>query len=219
MSILRTALAALVAAFVAAPAAAQLELKIMAPAAPGGGWDQTARAMQHAMVAAGVAKSVQVTNVPGAGGTVGLAQLASAAKGDGAQLMVNGFVMVGAILANKSPVTLEQTTPIARLTGEYLASWCRRRFAIGTVADLAAAVKADPGKVPGPAARPAASTTSPRRCSPRPSAAIRPGSTTSPSPAAARRSPPSRRQGHGRRFRSTASSRARSGRASCACSP
>ena len=46
-----------------APAAAQqLELKLMAPAAPGGGWDQTARSMQQALVAAGVARSVQVTD-------------------------------------------------------------------------------------------------------------------------------------------------------------
>ncbi|HEX7791246.1 MAG TPA: tripartite tricarboxylate transporter substrate binding protein, partial [Afipia sp.] len=54
--------------------AQQLELKLMAPAAPGGGWDQTARSMQQALVAAGVARSVQVTNVPGAGGSVGIAQ-------------------------------------------------------------------------------------------------------------------------------------------------
>src|SRR6187455_1347346 len=45
----------------------QLELKIMAPAAPGGGWDQTARSMQQALVAAKIARSVQVTNVAGAG--------------------------------------------------------------------------------------------------------------------------------------------------------
>ena len=43
----------------------QLELKLMAPAAPGGGWDQTARSMQQALVAAKIARSVQVTNVPG----------------------------------------------------------------------------------------------------------------------------------------------------------
>ena len=36
----------------------QLELKVMAPAAPGGGWDQTARAMQQALVAAKIARSV-----------------------------------------------------------------------------------------------------------------------------------------------------------------
>ena len=37
----------------ATPALAQMELKIMAPAAPGGGWDQTARSMQQALVASG----------------------------------------------------------------------------------------------------------------------------------------------------------------------
>jgi putative tricarboxylic transport membrane protein len=97
-------------------AAAQMELKIMAPAAPGGGWDQTARSMQRALTAAGLAKSVQVTNVPGAGGSIGIAQFANNSKGDPNQLMVNGFVMVGALLLNKSPVTLDQVTPIARLT-------------------------------------------------------------------------------------------------------
>ena len=51
---------------------AQTELKIMAPAAPGGGWDQTARSMQQALTQSGLAKSVQVTNVPGAGGTIGM---------------------------------------------------------------------------------------------------------------------------------------------------
>ncbi len=130
----------------AAPAAAQLELRIMAPAGPGGGWDQTARAMQWAMVASGAAKSVQVINVPGAGGTVGLAQLINA-KGDGNQLMVNGLVMVGAIITNKAPVTLDKVTPIARLTGEYLAIVVPASSPIKDAKALAAAVKENPGKV------------------------------------------------------------------------
>ena len=79
----------------ATSAMAQSELKIMAPAAPGGGWDQTARSMQQALTQSGIVKSVQVTNVPGAGGTIGLAQFVNGAKGDGNQLMVNGYVMVG----------------------------------------------------------------------------------------------------------------------------
>jgi putative tricarboxylic transport membrane protein len=123
------------------------ELKIMAPAAPGGGWDQTARSMQQALMQAGIVKSVQVTNVPGAGGTIGLAQLVNAAKGDAGQLMVNGYVMVGAILTNKSPVTLEQTTPIARLTAEYEAIVVPADSPIKSAKDLAAAIKTDPGKV------------------------------------------------------------------------
>jgi putative tricarboxylic transport membrane protein len=126
-------------------AAAQMELKLIAPAAPGGGWDQTARSMQQALVASGAAKSAQVTNVPGAGGTVGLAQFVNSK--DPNQLMVNGFVMLGAILTNKSPVTLDQTTPIARLTAETEAIVVPAESPIKTAKDLAAAVKADPGKV------------------------------------------------------------------------
>jgi putative tricarboxylic transport membrane protein len=134
-------------AIMATSAFAQLaELKIIAPAAPGGGWDQTARSMQQAMVAAGVAKSVQVINVLGAGGTVGLAQLVNS-KGDGNQLMVNGFVMVGAILLNKSPVSLEQVTPIARLTEETEVVVVPVDSPIKNAKDLAAAIKADVSKV------------------------------------------------------------------------
>ena len=55
-------------------------LRIMAPAAPGGGWDQTARAVGQALQAAGLASSVQVTNVPGAGGTIGIAQFVNAPR-------------------------------------------------------------------------------------------------------------------------------------------
>jgi putative tricarboxylic transport membrane protein len=133
----------------AAPALAQqpLELKIMAPAAPGGGWDQTARSMQQALVQAGIAKSVQVTNVAGAGGSVGIAQFVNSAKGDGNQLMVNGFVMVGALAMNKSPVTLDQVTPIARLTEEIQVIVVPANSPIKDAKDLAAALKADIAKV------------------------------------------------------------------------
>ena len=132
----------------AGPATAQqLELKLMAPAAPGGGWDQTARAMQQAFVATGIARSVQVINVPGAGGSVGIAQFVNSAKGDGNQMMVNGFVMVGALAMNKSPVTLEQVTPIARLTEEIQVIVVPANSPLKTAQDLAAALKADVAKV------------------------------------------------------------------------
>src|SRR5215204_218606 len=124
----------------------QLELKIMAPAAPGGGWDQTARSMQQALVAAKIARSVQVTNVAGAGGSVGLAQFVNGAKGDGNQLMVNGFVMVGSLIMNKSPVSLEQVTPIARLTEETQVIVVPANSPIKTAKDLADAVKKDVAK-------------------------------------------------------------------------
>lgn len=144
---LAAVMAAFAASLLAAPASAQVELKIMAPAAPGGGWDQTARAMQQALTTAKLARTVQVMNVPGAGGSVGLAQLINAAKGDPHQLMVNGFVMVGALLANRSAVSLGQATPIARLTEEVQVIVVPAASPIKSAQDLAAAVKADPAKV------------------------------------------------------------------------
>jgi putative tricarboxylic transport membrane protein len=94
-------------------------LTIVAPAAPGGGWDQLAREMQREIERQVLAATVQVENVPGAAGTIGLAQLINGRRGDGGVLLVNGLVMLGAILWNQSPVSITQVTPIARLTGEY----------------------------------------------------------------------------------------------------
>src|SRR5262249_57640617 len=81
------------------------------------------------------------------GGRVGMAQFGNGAKGDGNQLMVNGFVMVGALAMNKSPVTLEQVTPIARLTEETQVIVVPASSPIKTAQDLAAALKADIAKV------------------------------------------------------------------------
>ena len=135
-----------VATVLATSAAAQTELKIIAPAAPGGGWDQTARSMQQALIAEKLVRSAQVTNVPGAGGTVGIAQFINN-KGDGNTLMVNGFVMVGALLLNKSPVTLDQVTPIARLTEETQVIVVPANSPIKNAKDLADAVKKDIARV------------------------------------------------------------------------
>ncbi|MBN8494258.1 MAG: tripartite tricarboxylate transporter substrate binding protein [Burkholderiales bacterium] len=146
----RAAVAAAITLFACASsgfAQTPLELKITAPAGAGGGWDSTSRAMQQAMTATGAAKSVQVVNVPGAGGTVGLAQFVNNAKGDGNQLMMMGVTMVGAVLTNKAPVTLDQVTPIARLTQDALVVVVPASSPFKTLADLAAALKADTSKV------------------------------------------------------------------------
>lgn len=123
-------------------------LKIFVPAAPGGGWDQTARTIEQVLRATGAVKGVQITNVGGAGGAVGLPQFLNQWKGQGNALMVAGMVMVGAIIANKSPVRLAQATPIARLTGEFLALVAPAQSPFASAKDFAAALKADPTKVP-----------------------------------------------------------------------
>ena len=120
-------------------------LTIMAPAAPGGGWDQTAREMQQALRQSGLARTVQVQNVPGAGGTIGLAQLVNFHQGDPTLLMATGLIMVGAVLTNESPVTMADTTPIARLLGEYEILVVPAASPYRTVAELVKDWKADPG--------------------------------------------------------------------------
>lgn len=122
-------------------------LKLFVPANPGGGWDQTARSMEQALKGAGLIKAAQVTNVGGAGGAVGLPQFVNQWKGQGNALMVGGMVMVGALIANKSPVKLTQVVPIARLTGEYQIVVVPANSPHKSMQDLVAAFKADPTKV------------------------------------------------------------------------
>ncbi|MBK4216889.1 tripartite tricarboxylate transporter substrate binding protein [Paracoccus caeni] len=138
-------LATLLAGAVALPALA--DYTIIAPANPGGGWDQTARTMQTVMQEEGISPRTQVQNVPGAGGTIGLAQFASQNSGNGEALIVGGYVMVGAILTNNSPVSLQDVTPIARLTGEYEAIVVPAASPIQDMQGLVDAMRADPGAV------------------------------------------------------------------------
>src|SRR5262245_12546573 len=94
------------------------QLRIVAPAAPGGGWDQTARVMQQVLQRAGLVRSAPVENIPGAAGTIGLARFIGAERGRDDTVLVSGLIMLGGIVTHHSPVTLRDVTPIARLTGE-----------------------------------------------------------------------------------------------------
>jgi putative tricarboxylic transport membrane protein len=134
-------------ALTSSPALAQLKsVEIMAPANPGGGYDQHARAMQQVMQELNLASGVQVVNVPGAGGTIGLSQFVTGKKrGNG--LMITGLGMIGATLINKSPVSLDQVKPLARLTGEYQPIIVSADSPLRTMNDLFAKFKADPGSV------------------------------------------------------------------------
>lgn len=120
-------------------------LEIIAAAGPGGGYDTLARTVQQIAQERKLISNAQVINVPGAGGTVGLAQFVNAKKPNG--LLTIGLGMVGAITLNKSPVTLEQITPAARLQGEYQPLVVSAKSDIKTLDDLMAKYKADPGSV------------------------------------------------------------------------
>ena len=93
-------------------------VELIAPAAPGSGWDQTSRAVQASLKTDNLAKSIEVRNVPGASGTVALAQVAPQ-KGKKDLLVASGLAMMSGIITNGTSVTLDDLTPLARVVGEY----------------------------------------------------------------------------------------------------
>ena len=122
-------------------------INMFVPAAPGGGWDGTARAIERAAKAAGLVGTMQFENVGGAGGMVGLPRFVNQRKGQGNSLMVGGSVMVGAAISNKSPVTMRNVTPIARLTEEAGVVVVPASGKIKTWNELVAALKSNPKAV------------------------------------------------------------------------
>ncbi|PSK99926.1 putative tricarboxylic transport membrane protein [Murinocardiopsis flavida] len=122
-------------------------LRIMVPNTPGGGYDITARSASRALEDSKLARNVEVFNLPGAGGTVGLGRTVSE-KGNGKLLMSMGLGVVGASFTNKSKATLDQTTPIARLTEEPDVIVVPKGSKYDTIGELVKDWKADPGKVP-----------------------------------------------------------------------
>jgi putative tricarboxylic transport membrane protein len=122
-------------------------LRIIAPAAPGGGWDQTARVMQQVVQQAGIVRTAPVENIPGAAGTIGLARFIGAERGNGDAVMISGLIMLGGIVTDRSPVTLHDVTPIARLTGEYEVIVVPGASRFQSLAELLAAFKARPESI------------------------------------------------------------------------
>lgn len=139
---------ALASVFAATTAHADLSrIDIMVPSGVGGGWDQTGRALQQALRTEKISMNAQVTNVPGAGGTIGLAQFVTTKKGRPNSLLIGGFTLVSAAITNKSAVTISNVTPIARLTGEYEILVVPNNSPLRNLGDLVAKLKADPRSV------------------------------------------------------------------------
>ena len=130
-----------------ASAQAIANLKMMIPANPGGGWDQTGRALGAAMQSAKAVQSVQFDNKGGAAGHDRPGAVRQRAKGDPNAMLIGGMVMVGGIVLNKSPVDLNMVTPLARLTSEYEVVVVPANSPFKSMADLVKAFKADPGKI------------------------------------------------------------------------
>jgi putative tricarboxylic transport membrane protein len=115
----------------------------MAPAATGGGFDTTARLVQRALTEEKlVSTNVTVSNVPGAGGTVGMAQLLKN-KGDSHTLIVVGRVTIGSQITGKTEAKVSQLTPIARLMGETEVIVTPKSSPYASIKDVIDALKKD----------------------------------------------------------------------------
>ncbi|QCU77134.1 tripartite tricarboxylate transporter substrate binding protein [Citricoccus sp. SGAir0253] len=125
-------------------ATARSKLVLMAPAAPGGGWDGFARESQQAIKSGGISNNVQVVNVPGAGGTIGLGQFAQM-DGRSDMLMVTGGVMVGAVELADSGTTLDDVEPVARLADDFAALVVPASSPYQTLDEFIEAWRKDPG--------------------------------------------------------------------------
>ena len=118
-------------------------LRIVIPANPGGGWDQTGRALGAALTAAGASDQVEYENIGGKGGTVGLAKYVEKYGNDANTLFMGGMVMVGAVALQKPAVDMTQIQPLARLTSDYLVAAVAASSPIKNTKDLTDALRAD----------------------------------------------------------------------------
>ena len=122
-------------------------LRVMVPNSPGSGYDTTARAWAQVLEDEGLVEQLEVFNLEGAGGTVGLQRLVNE-EGNAELLMQMGLGVVGAQFSNQSEATLDQTTPIVRLIEEAEAIVVPAASPYQSLDDLVTAWEADPGNVP-----------------------------------------------------------------------
>ncbi|GIZ99381.1 tricarboxylic transport membrane protein [Tsukamurella sp. TY48] len=120
---------------------------LIAPAGAGGGWDLVMRESQAIMRKDKIATNIQVINVPGAAGTIGLSRLHSM-PGRADVAMVGGTGLVAGVQQTKSAVKVSDVTPIARIFEEYDVLVVPANSPYKTVDDLVAAWKSNPQSLP-----------------------------------------------------------------------
>lgn len=120
-------------------------LRITIPAAPGGGWDQTARNLAAAMRSAGVVNEVVFDNRGTAPGVIGLGYFITSSKGDAQAWLIGGAPLLGRLALTPAGYALNQAmhvVPLARLTSEPLVVVVAASSKLLNLRDLLDALKA-----------------------------------------------------------------------------
>ena len=118
------------------------ELRIVIPANPGGGWDQTGRALGTALQTTRLVERVQYENIGGKAGTIGLTQFVERYNGTPNTLLVAGMVMLGGIALQRPAVDLTRVNALAELTSDYMVVAVPAASPLKSVKDLAARLAA-----------------------------------------------------------------------------
>jgi tripartite-type tricarboxylate transporter receptor subunit TctC len=148
---MKTTLAAFAFAFALLPAGAQSwperPVKVIVPFGPGGFTDVAARILQKELAAA-IGQSVVIENKPGAGSTIGTAEVANA-KPDGYTLaMVSTTHVISPHLYRQMPYdALRDFTPVMKLAEGPYVLVVHPSLPAKNVTELIALAKAQPGKI------------------------------------------------------------------------
>lgn len=127
-------------------ATSRSNLSIIAGAATGGGWDTTARAIQEVSRSESIVNNLQVVNIPGAGGLIALESLAQS-QGNENRLLITGGGMIASSVIAQPGVSIEDVTPIARMTEEYSVIAVPADSEFATLEDFTAAWTENPSSV------------------------------------------------------------------------
>ena len=133
-----TALALLVALPVSAQSFGRLEFIV--PGGPGSGQDQAARAFEEALRAEKLITGGQIIHYAGGGGMIAVSQFLTGKVGNGNAVVTQGAGHLSFPLSNKTPVSLNDVIPLARIAGEYELLVVRTNSEFKTVEDLIANV-------------------------------------------------------------------------------
>lgn len=122
-------------------------VELIAPSAPGGGTDTTARKIQKILEEKRLIDvPAAVVNKTGGGGSVALAYLSQHA-GNGHYVAVMPQLIVTNYINGKSSYNYTDFTPLALLTSEYTGFAVKTDSPIRTAKDLLARLKSDPGSI------------------------------------------------------------------------
>ncbi|MTW15269.1 tripartite tricarboxylate transporter substrate binding protein [Rhodoplanes serenus] len=120
----------------------------IAPANPGGGWDITCRTISSVLQKTGAFKgSIYVTNMPGGSGAVAIANVATKRKGDTNLIVSASNALTFTVALGRTPYTFKEVMPLAQIGAELGGFFVPADSKYKTLADLIAAMKADPKSV------------------------------------------------------------------------